>query len=255
MYLRCDARLAPGSGLLLQAVRRWLGLDAAGFPDAATATATASPPGGIDPFELVVCALLGRHATVATARALGSRLAARFGEPLATPWNADARCFPSPGALAGTTTGEFAAVGIGGGPADALLGLARDWPALLPLFAPGAVSGPLAGRLVELHGFDVGTADELACRALGWPLASSAEAAATGPSACVVLATPPSTRRADDGRSGPTRRPEPPRAGRPRQSAGPPGRSSIDMRTAPGTGAAPAALDAALSSTPGNALS
>ena len=247
VHLRCDIRLAPGGGVLLQAVRCWLGLDAAGLSDAEAAAA--SPPGAIDPFEWVVCASLGRHATVATVRALGGRLAARLGEPMATPWNADARCFPSPGAVAGTTTGELAAIGIGGTQADALRRLARDWPALLPLSAPGAVSGPLADRLVELHGFDVGAADELACRALGWPRASSDSAAAIGHSAGPSLATAPSACRADG--PGPTRRQASPRAGKPRPAAST-RRAGPDERTVP---AAPAALDTALLSTSGNAPS
>ena len=171
--LRCDARLALHSGALLPAVRRWLGLDAdwssGSLLHAVTEARHVCLPGALDPFEFLVGAVLGEQTTTATASVLATRLAARYGRTLATPWNDVARCFPSPDALATTAGDAVASLGVGRRLGDALLRLARAWPELRPLLTPDGAPAPLAQRLDMLVAIAGWNADEAARCMLGWP--------------------------------------------------------------------------------------
>ena len=89
VHLRFAPELAPASGRVVAAVRRWLDLDAT--PEAIDTALAALPgapglrlPGGTDVFELAVRAVLGQQVTVAAARTIAKRLVERFGVPLAT---------------------------------------------------------------------------------------------------------------------------------------------------------------------------
>ena len=100
--LRFAPALAPASGRIVGAARRWLDLDAA--PEAIDATLAELPgapglrlPGSLDAFELAVRAVLGQQVTVAGARTLARRLAERFGAPVATPWPGDRPRVPGAG--------------------------------------------------------------------------------------------------------------------------------------------------------------
>ena len=89
--LRISASLGPALPTVLARLRAWLDLDA--DPQAINALLLADfpgteglrVPGTLDGFELAVRAVLGQQITVAAARTLGTRLVARYGEPLATP--------------------------------------------------------------------------------------------------------------------------------------------------------------------------
>jgi AraC family transcriptional regulator of adaptative response / DNA-3-methyladenine glycosylase II len=175
--LRFDAGLAPWSGALIAAVRRWLDLDASphAIGDALADIPAASAAGGVrllgtvDPFELAVRAVLGQQVTVAAARTLARRVAERFGTPLATPWAAVNLVFPAPEALAPLPVDRIAELGIIRARAGAILALAVAWPEIAPLVARGGDPEALVARLRQLPGIGPWTAHYIAMRALGWP--------------------------------------------------------------------------------------
>ncbi len=164
----------PWSGAVIAAVRRWLDLDAA--PDTIDGGLAGLPgapglrlPGSVDPFELAARAVLGQQVTVAGARTLARRLVERFGSPVATPWKAIARAFPSPATLAEAPLERIAELGIIRGRAGAIQAIAVAWPELARLFAPGSSPERLVERLRELPGIGPWTAHYIAMRGLGWP--------------------------------------------------------------------------------------
>ena len=166
--------LAPASGRLVAAVRRWLDLDAA--PDSIDATLAELPgapglrlPGSVDAFELAVRAVLGQQVTVAGARTLARRLVVAFGTPLATPWPDIDRAFPAPEALAAAPIERIAELGIIRARAGAIRAIAQAWPELAALLQPRSDPEPLIARLVALPGIGPWTAHYIAMRALGWP--------------------------------------------------------------------------------------
>jgi AraC family transcriptional regulator of adaptative response / DNA-3-methyladenine glycosylase II len=168
------AGLAPYSGRVLAAVRRWLDLDAAPQTiDTALAGLPGEPglrlPGSLDGFELAVRAVLGQQVTVAAARTLARRLVERFGEAVATPWDDVARCFPSPEALAELPVERIAELGIIRSRATAILGLAQGWPEIAPLLKAHAGPEALIDRLRGIAGIGPWTAHYIAMRALSWP--------------------------------------------------------------------------------------
>ena len=174
LRLHAADALAPQTGRLLGAVRRWLDLDAEpqAIASVLDALAPAEPglrlPGGLDPFELAVRAVLGQQVTVAAARTLAGRLVGRFGTPLATPWDDLDRCFPAPRALAGRDVPELAELGIIRSRAAAVIALAAAWPEIGALLQPGAPAEALVARLQAVPGIGAWTAHYVAMRALGW---------------------------------------------------------------------------------------
>lgn len=123
-------------------------------------------PGAWDPFELAVRAILGQQVSVAAARTLAGRLAARHGVPLPGGGPGLARLFPAPPALA---DGELGGLGLTGARVAALKGLARaviDEPALL---APASDLEATVTRLSALPGIGRWTAQYVAMRALREP--------------------------------------------------------------------------------------
>ena len=166
--------LAPASGRLLAAVRRWLDLDAepqaiaSALGGLAPAEAGLRLPGGVDPFELAVRAVLGQQVTVAAARTLGRRLVDRFGARQPTRWDDLDRCFPAPGSLAWVDLAALGELGIVRSRAAAIVGLAAAWPEIEPLLRPGARAGALVERLQTVPGIGAWTAHYVAMRALGW---------------------------------------------------------------------------------------
>ena len=172
--LRYAAALAPHSGRVVMAVRRWLDLDASPQAiDAALADLPGAPglrlPGSIDAFEMAVRAVLGQQVTVAGARTLAQRLVERFGEPVATPWD-DVHCsFPPPAVLAAAPLERIAELGIIRTRVAAIQALANAWPELSRLLALPHRPEALMAALSELPGIGPWTAHYLAMRALGWP--------------------------------------------------------------------------------------
>lgn len=174
VLLRFAPELAPASGQVVAAVRRWLDLDAQPQAiDAALANLPGAPglrlPGSLDAFELAVRAVLGQQVTVAAARTLALRLVERFGEPLATPWSDVSRAFPAPAALAAAPLEKIAELGIIRSRAGAIQAIAQAWVELAALLAPRARPEPLIERLCALPGIGPWTAHYIAMRALGWP--------------------------------------------------------------------------------------
>ncbi len=112
-----------------QAARRLFDLDAdsvtidlalAGDPvmrEAVRAAPGMRVPGTTDGFELAVRAIVGQQVSVAGARTTLSRIAERFGEPLATPVGSIVRLFPTAARLADAPRDTF---GMPGTRADAI---------------------------------------------------------------------------------------------------------------------------------------
>jgi AraC family transcriptional regulator of adaptative response / DNA-3-methyladenine glycosylase II len=174
LRLRYAPALAPHSGRVVMAVRRWLDLDAAPQTiDEVLRDLPGAPglrlPGSIDAFEMAVRAVLGQQVTVAAARTLARRLIERFGEPVTTPWDDVARCFPSPAALAAAPLERIAELGIIRSRVGAIQALANAWPELTRLLALPHQPEALMTALAELPGIGPWTAHYLAMRALGWP--------------------------------------------------------------------------------------
>jgi len=126
-------------------------------------------PGCLDGFELAVRAILGQQVTVAAARTLGQRLVEAFGEPLATPWPALNRLFPTAQALAQAS-----------GDALGQLGIVRQRQTAIAALAQATAQGQLAldgnadvtttlAALKALPGIGEWTAQYIAMRALRWP--------------------------------------------------------------------------------------
>ena len=174
VHVRFAPALAPASGRVVAAVRRWLDLDATPETiDTALATLPGAPglrlPGSADAFEMAVRAVLGQQVTVAGARTLAKRLVERFGETIATPWDDVTRCFPSPEVLASTPIERIAELGIIRTRAAAIIAIAQAWNEVAALLATHARPEPLIERLCAIKGIGPWTAHYLAMRALGWP--------------------------------------------------------------------------------------
>jgi AraC family transcriptional regulator, regulatory protein of adaptative response / DNA-3-methyladenine glycosylase II len=172
--LRYAVSLAPATTALLAATRRWLDLDA--MPqaiDAALQPLGGPPglrlPGSIDAFELAVRAILGQQVSIAAARTLATRLVERYGSPVATPWPAVERAFPSPQVLTAAGASEIASLGIVGTRAQAIAALAGAWPGIELHLLPHRTPEGLVAALCELPGIGPWTAHYIAMRALGWP--------------------------------------------------------------------------------------
>ena len=174
VLLHFAPELAPASGRVVAAVRRWLDLDAE--PQAIDATLAGLPgepglrlPGSLDAFELAVRTVLGQQVTVAGARTLARRVVERFGAPIATPWPDVTRTFPAPAVLAAAPIERIAELGIIRTRAGAIQSIAQAWPELAALLVPRARPEPLIERLCALPGIGPWTAHYIAMRALGWP--------------------------------------------------------------------------------------
>jgi AraC family transcriptional regulator of adaptative response / DNA-3-methyladenine glycosylase II len=116
-------------------------------------------PGAFDGFELAVRAILGQRVSVLAATTLAGRLAARFGEPIATPFPGLVRLSPAPERLADVEDQELTALGIGA---------AGDGGRELDL-QPSPDPETLASTLQEYPGLGDWTAQYIAMRALRWP--------------------------------------------------------------------------------------
>ena len=126
-------------------------------------------PGALDGFELAVRAILGQQITVAAARTVAQRLVTALGEPLATPWPALSRVFPSPGVLASTSSDTMGGLGIIRQRQAAIVALARAVDSgQLRLDSHADLHDTLAG-LKALPGVGDWTAQYIAMRALRWP--------------------------------------------------------------------------------------
>jgi AraC family transcriptional regulator, regulatory protein of adaptative response / DNA-3-methyladenine glycosylase II len=126
-------------------------------------------PGALDGFDLAVRAVLGQQITVAAARTLAERLVGRFGEPIDTPWPRLNRLFPTPAALAASTSDGLGTLGIVRQRQAAIIALAQAVQSgQLQLHAGVDVAATVA-LLKTLPGIGDWTAQYIAMRALRWP--------------------------------------------------------------------------------------
>jgi AraC family transcriptional regulator of adaptative response / DNA-3-methyladenine glycosylase II len=146
-HLGADARLGP-------AVRRCPGLRV---------------PGAFDGFELAVRTILGQQVSVRAATTTASRLAARFGQPMETPFPGLNRLGPSPERLADADAAELTGLGIPGRRAETIRAVARAVRAGQLSLVPGPVPEEMIQRLVRIAGVGEWTAHYIAMRVARWP--------------------------------------------------------------------------------------
>jgi AraC family transcriptional regulator of adaptative response / DNA-3-methyladenine glycosylase II len=126
-------------------------------------------PGAFDGFEIAIRAVLGQQVTVRQAHALAGRLAAGFGEAVATPWPALHRAVPGAAAIAARDPAELASLGIVRSHAHTIVALARALADGALRLEPGADLETTLARLRAIRGVGEWTAHYLGMRALGWP--------------------------------------------------------------------------------------
>jgi len=143
-------------------IERHLGSLAAGTPGLRV-------PGAFDGFEMAVRAVIGQQITVAAARTLTGRLAAAFGEPVATPFGALTHAFPTPECLAAAGSDELGRLGIIRARQRAIRALAEACASGELLLAPGVDIERTLEHLRGLPGIGDWTAHYIALRALAWP--------------------------------------------------------------------------------------
>ncbi|MGP1683075.1 MAG: Ada metal-binding domain-containing protein, partial [Giesbergeria sp.] len=175
VLLEASDSLAPHLGAVMRRVRALLDLDA--DPTAINAVLHADfpagdglrVPGAWDGFETAVRAVLGQQITVAAARTLASRLVARFGEPVDTPWPTLNRLFPTAAVLAAAAPEALGELGIVRQRQGAILALAHAVQSGGLLLAPGADVARTLEQLRALPGIGDWTAQYIAMRVLRWP--------------------------------------------------------------------------------------
>ncbi|MET7639960.1 AlkA N-terminal domain-containing protein [Streptomyces sp. NPDC005438] len=148
-----------------EAVSEALGACPTMAPLVAASPGTRSP-GHVDPTELAFRALIGQQVSVAAARTLAGRLAARHGKPLTAPDGGLTHAFPTPQALAEVDPGELPMPRARG---RALRALAESLASGRLDLGPGADREEAEARLLELPGIGPWTASYVRMRALGDP--------------------------------------------------------------------------------------
>jgi AraC family transcriptional regulator, regulatory protein of adaptative response / DNA-3-methyladenine glycosylase II len=171
-----DEPLASATEPVLAGLRRLFDVDA--DPAAIDAALSADPrlrplvagtpglrvPGAIDGFEIAVRAVIGQQISVAAARTIAGRIAARLGEPLAAPVGGLRAAFPRPEALAAAA---FDGLGMPASRGTTLVALARAiCDGRLDLTSGVDVDSARAA-LLAIPGIGPWTAAYVAMRALG----------------------------------------------------------------------------------------
>jgi AraC family transcriptional regulator, regulatory protein of adaptative response / DNA-3-methyladenine glycosylase II len=170
-----SASLAPALTPVLARVKRLFDLDADPAPIAERLGPLAAKrpglrvPGAWDGYEMTVRAILGQQVSVAAATTLTVRFAAKFGEPVVTPFPDLTRLPPAPERVAGATVEEITALGIVRARAASLLALSKAVAEGDLKLRPGGDVGATMTRLKELPGIGEWTAQVVAMRALAWP--------------------------------------------------------------------------------------
>jgi AraC family transcriptional regulator of adaptative response / DNA-3-methyladenine glycosylase II len=123
-------------------------------------------PGHVDPDELAVRAVLGQQVSVAGARTVAGRLAARYGKPLEVPVGGVTRTFPTAAALAAADPADLA---MPGARRDALVGLAGALAAGTIRLDPDGDRDELGRQLLALRGIGPWTVAYVRMRALRDP--------------------------------------------------------------------------------------
>jgi AraC family transcriptional regulator of adaptative response / DNA-3-methyladenine glycosylase II len=159
---------------LIWRVRRWLDLDTdtghidrlleRDFPGSNGMRL----PGGFDPFELGVRAILGQQVSMAVAGRLTARLVEALGDPVETPQASVMRLFPTAEQLARTPADRLGELGIVRQRQQALLAFARACATGTLDLEDGSEPRALVERLVQLPGIGAWTAHYLVMRASRW---------------------------------------------------------------------------------------
>nr|WP_232247954.1 AlkA N-terminal domain-containing protein [Kitasatospora azatica] len=123
-------------------------------------------PGHVDPHELAVRAVLGQQITVAAARTLAGRLAARYGVPLPEPSGGLSVLFPTAAALAEADPADLA---MPVSRQNAVRGLCAALADGTLRLDPGVDREQAAAELLALRGIGPWTVGYLRMRALGDP--------------------------------------------------------------------------------------
>ena len=129
-------------------------------------------PGCFDPFEMSVRAVLGQQITVKAAGTLAMRLVNALGEKVDTPFEDLTFAFPGPDkfcALPAPVEDHLGPLGLNGGKARSILGLAKAFQAGSLTLSHGADPVEIMEKLDKLPGFGPWTVQYIAMRALGWP--------------------------------------------------------------------------------------
>lgn len=126
-------------------------------------------PGAFDGFEVAVRAILGQQVSVKAASTLAGRLAAAFGEPIATPHPVLALLTPTAERIAEAGLEEITSLGIVGSRAEAIIALAKAVAAKEIVLEPRVDVAETTARLKQLPGIGEWTAQYIAMRALAWP--------------------------------------------------------------------------------------
>ncbi len=172
--LQISASLLPALGAVIERVRQGLDLDA---DPALIEPALASLPGqagvrlpnGMDGFESAVRVILGQQVTVAAARTLVTRLVARFGARIVTPFDDLHTLFPTARVLAQATSESIGELGIVRQRVGALQAMAREVAAGRIELHRGAPLAATQDALRALPGIGEWTVQLIAMRALAWP--------------------------------------------------------------------------------------
>ena len=123
-------------------------------------------PGTVDPFELVVRAILGQQISVAGARRLAARLAARYGMPLPSPRGSLRTSFPSSDLL---VEAEIERLGVTRSRAEAIRRVASLVASGELELVRGKRLSATYEQLLTIKGIGPWTASYVALRALGNP--------------------------------------------------------------------------------------
>lgn len=184
--------LVPAFRPIIAAVRGALDLDSdidvinrhlasAGLAADVAADPLVRVPGGLDPFEVAVRAVIGQQVSVKAATTIVTRLVERLGEPIPTDVDGLNRLFPSASRIAEAGVNAIASLGMPGARAATVVRLASAVACGELTLARGAV---VAGRegLARISGIGPWTIEYVALRALGdpdaFPLGDSALRAA-----------------------------------------------------------------------------
>ena len=126
-------------------------------------------PGAFDGFELAVRAILGQRVSIRAATTLAGRLAARYGDPVETPFPGLNRLSPAPARIADAPESEIAALGISAARSASIRAIARAVARRELDLRPGTDPEGTALALQTFPGIGDWTAQYIAMRALRWP--------------------------------------------------------------------------------------
>jgi AraC family transcriptional regulator of adaptative response / DNA-3-methyladenine glycosylase II len=176
-----SAELAPALATLLPRLRHLFDLNAR--PDPIDSHLGGDPrigplvrqcpglrvPGAFAGFDIGWRAIVGQRISVRAATTVAGRLAAAFGEPIATPDPQLSRLAPTPERVAEASVPDLMAFGLARERALAIRTLAQAVAERRLRLEPGADPETVIDQLEDLPGIGEWTAQYIALRALSWP--------------------------------------------------------------------------------------